>query len=79
MPRVAIKKKDYMATDLSKWIVGKMYELGLRQTDVAQLLGISQPAFCQRLRAGFFTYKQLLVILEKLGATDEEILRFMKV
>lgn len=79
MPRVAIKKKDYMATDLSKWIVGKMYELGLRQADVAKFLGISQPAFCQRLRVGYFDYKQLLVILEKLEATDEEILRFMKV
>lgn len=79
MARVLIKKKDYMVTDLSKWLVAKMYEKGLRQADLAEIIDISQPAFCQRLKAGAFTYRQLITLLEKLKATDEEILKIMKV
>lgn len=79
MPRVAIKKKDYMVTDLSKWIVGKMYELDLTQSDLAEMIGISQPAFCQRLKKGMFSYIELLTLLKRLSATDEEILKMMKI
>lgn len=78
MPRVAIKKKDYMISDLSKWIVGKMYAMKVRQRDMAELLEITQPAFCKKLKGSYFTYGELLSVLKKLEATDEEILRLMK-
>lgn len=78
MPRVTIKRKEYKASDLSKWIVGKMYELNLTQTDLAGYIGISQPAFCNRLRTASFSYRQLLTLFEKLHATDEEIVKMMK-
>lgn len=78
MPRVAIKKKDYMISDLSQWIVGRMYTKKLRQQDMAELIGITQSAFCQRLKKGVFTYGEMLSILKQLDATDEEILRLMK-
>lgn len=78
MPRVAIKKQEYMVSDLSKWIIVKMYEKKLRQVDVAKIIGISQPAFGKRLKAGEFTYRQLILLLDKLNASDEEILKIMK-
>ena len=78
MPRVAIKKKDYMISDLSQWIAGKMYAKNLRQKDMAELIGITQSAFSQRIKKGWFTYGDILSILKKLDATDEEILRLMK-
>ena len=78
MPRIAIKKKEYMVTDLSKWIVGKMYEMKLRQSDLAEMIGVSQPAFCPRLKKGMFSYEDLLTLLKNLNATDEEILKMMK-
>lgn len=78
MPRVAIKRKEYKINDLSKWIVGQMYAKGLTQLAVAESIGISQPAFCKRLKTASFTYEQLLMIFEKLGASDEEIVRMMK-
>lgn len=78
MPRVAIKKKEYKVTDLSKWIAGKMYELKLSQTDVAKMIGLSQPAFCQRLKKGMFSYEDLLTLFKNLKATDEEMLKMMK-
>ena len=48
MPRVTIKKKEYKVSDFSKWIVGKMYEQGLTQADLAKMIGITQPSFCNR-------------------------------
>lgn len=78
MPRVAIKKRQYKVSDFSQWIVGRMFALKLTQEDMGDALGISQPAFCGRLKSGFFTYADMLVLLPMLQATDEEILRFMK-
>lgn len=78
MPRVAIRKKDYKVQDLSVFIVGKMYAKNLRQADMAELLDMTQPAFSYRLKNGQFSYAQMLTILQKIDATDEEILRLMK-
>ncbi len=85
MPRVAIKKKDYMIADLPSWIVGKMYTKGLKQKDLANLLGITPQAFSFRLRKNgrgdpkdVFSYGDLLTLFKALDATDEEILRLTK-
>ena len=78
MPRVAIKKKDYMVSDLSQWIAGKMWAMKIRQREMGELLGITQAAFSQKLKTSYFTYEELLPVLKKLEATDEEILRLMK-
>lgn len=79
MPRVAIKKKEYKVSDFSKWIVAKMYENQLNQDDLAKLIGISQPAFSNRLKKGMFDYSEMLTLLKELNATDNEILRLMKI
>ena len=78
MPRVAIKKKTYMVSDLIKWRAGKMYELDKTQADLAELLGITQPAFSNRMKKGLFSYEEMLVLLKELNATDKEILELMK-
>lgn len=83
MPRVAINKKKYMCRDLYAWIVGKMSLFGMNQTDLGELCGISQAAASTRLlglKDGKDTIKYIdvAVVLKKFDATDEEILRFMK-
>lgn len=78
MPRVTIKKKEYKVSDFSKWLVGKMYECKLRQEDMAKLIGITQPAFSNRLKKGLFEYSEMLTLFQELNATDEEILKLMK-
>lgn len=79
MPRVSINKKKYKVSDLSKWIVGKMYELNMTQSDLSEMLGITQPAVSNRLKKGLFSYADMLILLKELQVTDEEILRFMKI
>lgn len=78
MPRVNLKKRQYHITDFTKWLVGKMYENGLRQQDLAEMLGIKQPAMSIKLKEGNYTYSEVLVLINQLGATDEEIVKLMR-
>lgn len=78
MPRVAINRKKYMISDLSQWIAGRMYAMKIKQKEMGELIGINQASFSKRLKAGKFSYGDLLSILKHLQATDEEILRLMK-
>ncbi len=81
MPRVAIKKKDYKILDLKGWVVHQMKMSGLKQSDVAEALGISQsrvsvmlkiPKRGERIPVDVFTYGDLLTLCELFGVTDEE-------
>lgn len=83
MPRVAVNKRKYMITDLSRWIVGKMHEKSLNQTDIGKILGIDQRSVSRRLldsKSGkdVFSQGELILLFKELGATDEEILRLIK-
>ena len=87
MPRVELKKKEYMVSDLPGWIIGRMHVLKLRQVDVARELGISQSALSHRLdpkkaKKGEkpedpFKYGDLLTLFKVLEATDEEKVRLL--
>lgn len=80
MPRVAINKKKYMIADLPGWIAGRMHREKKKQSEIARTIGISQPAMSNRLNSNedIFTYGDLLTLFKELNATDEEILKLMK-
>lgn len=78
MPRVHILQKKYMLKDLSDWITGKMRIQKKSQAYMGELLGISQVAYGQRLRTGNFEFSQLIEIFKELQASDEEIIKLMK-
>ena len=78
MPRVSINKKKYMLSDFSEWVVGRMKKMGITQKQAGELIGLSQSAFYQKLHQDKFTLSDAMTILKELCATDEEILRLMK-
>ena len=78
MPRVRLNRKKYMVRDLSEFIAGRMRTLGFTQAQMGKEINISQPAFGNRLEKGLFSYGELITLFKKLNATDEEILRLMK-
>lgn len=78
MPRVAINKKKYLKTDLREWMWGRMNTLGKNQAYMGAALGISQQAFGNRLKEATFTNEQLYIIFRELEATDENIVRLMR-
>ena len=78
MPRVQILRKKYMLQDLSDWITGKMRVQKKSQAYMGKLLGISQVAYGQRLKSGNFEFGQLIEIFKELQATDEDIVKLMR-
>ena len=78
MPRVHILRKKYMLQDLSDWIHNQMRAQKKNQAYMGQLLGVSQVAFSKRLKEANFDYGQLIEILKELQATDEDIVKLMK-
>lgn len=78
MPRVSVNKKKYLQTDLREWIKGRMDRMGKTQADMGELMGLTQQAFGKRWRDGLFNNTQLYILFKELKATDEEILRLMK-
>lgn len=78
MPRVAINKKKYLKTDLREWMEGKMNTLDKNQAYMGAALGISQQAFGNRLSEANFKNDQLYIIFKELEATDNDIIRLMR-
>lgn len=78
MPRVAIKKKDYMIADFTKWVVGEMHTRGLRQEDMGQLLGISQQAFAKRVKTKRFNVGEAMVLFHEFDTPVEKIGQLLK-
>lgn len=84
MPRVAINRKKYMIKDFTGWVLQKARMAGLKQKDIATLLGIAPSSFCERVKKcrkkeeNIFSYEEVIMLLKEFEATDEEILRLMK-
>lgn len=80
MPRVAIKKYEYMEKDAANFINGKTRECQKEDKDVAELIGISRPAYCLRRKDGRFnmSYIELVKTIEFLQLSDEEIVSLMR-
>ena len=78
MPRVKELRTNYMKTDARKMFKGKMGEKDVTQRDLAELVGLSPPAFCIRFKTFDFDFEQLAKMIAKLGFSDEEIVKLMK-
>ena len=84
MPRVSINRKKYMIKDFTGWVLQKARMSGLKQKDIAEMLGIQPSSFCERLKKciktgqNIFSFEEAIMLLKEFEATDEEILRLMK-
>lgn len=80
MPRVTILKDKYIESDAADFLNGKIREAKLSDKDIAALIGITPPAFCNRKQNGRFKfdYMELVKIIPKLNLSDEEIIKLMR-
>ncbi|MCM1192920.1 MAG: hypothetical protein NC123_15570 [Butyrivibrio sp.] len=78
MPRVPLKKKEYMAADFAKWLIGEMRSRGLTQADMGELLGITQQAFNSRLTTHKFDIKEAIIIFHEWDTPPEKISQLLK-
>lgn len=78
MPRVKALRTNYMKSDARKMFKGKMAENDITQKNLAELIGLSPPAFYQRFKKFDFSFEQLVKMIPKIGLSDEDILKLMK-
>lgn len=78
MPRVILDRKKYMLNAFKEWMIGRMRTMGITQKDAGQMIGISQPQFHQKLKKSQFDTLEIMTLFKELRASDEEILRLMK-
>lgn len=87
MPRVPLsanQKKVYKLKDLYAWIEGKRSIKDITQADMGKVLDVSQTAVSARLlglKRGKDSLKcgELMLLFKELEASDDEILKFIKI
>ena len=78
MPKCYITKQDKLNSKLVAYIYGTMKVKKVPQRQMADRLGISQPAFAKKLKNCQFTFADLATIFETLDTQDEELLSVMR-
>lgn len=75
MPRVRIKKENFMVSDLRNLIRGKAKTMKISQGQIAAELHITQSAYSKRLENMTFDASDLIKIFHLLDFTEEEIVK----
>lgn len=78
MPRVYLTKQDKLNSKLVAYVYGTMKVKKIPQREMADRLGISQPAFAKKLKNCQFTFADLATIFDTLDTQDGEILSVMR-
>lgn len=81
MPRITLLKKRYNERDLIDWVYTKKRQKKITLDALAKALGLTRQGLYKKLQEGQnpFTYPELMELFKRLEATDEEILRMMKI
>lgn len=82
MPRSNLVKRDFVEMqkeDLAVWIYGEMKRRGYTTEYMANLLGISRPSFCYRMKHVNFEFGELVIIFKTLGGKKESVSRLLGV
>ena len=79
MPKISFDAYERKINGFCKWLRGKKAEEDLTNKALGAALGVTNSAVSYKLRGkSIITYKDLLVFFKEVKASDEEILRFMK-
>lgn len=66
MPRVSLKKTEYMTADLYAYIIGQMVTKGITQRELGEELGLSQQVTSSKLRRKALSTKELIATVNYL-------------
>lgn len=75
LPLSEVERKEVV---FSKWIKCKKATEDVTNAMIGELLGMTGQAVGQKNKKSQYEYEELLLLFKKLNATDEEILRLMK-
>lgn len=77
MPRIRQNFIAYKNTDFVKWLAGEMQDRRLSQSDLAEVLSVSQFAVSRKMREHTFSFEDKLRIFKELEADKETQIRLM--
>lgn len=72
MPRVKALAKNYIEPKLSETLGSLLFNSKLTQADIANELGISQPAVSKKLHTGNLSAREMIIILH-MAEADESV------
>lgn len=73
MPKVTLNPLERKQWEIQRYIIGEMKLRNITQRDLANALGISQPAARYLINnAGSISFSQLLIIFKVLDTSDED-------
>lgn len=78
MPRSTLNREHYMARDTADLIRNKMRHQEITQQDIGDMIGRAQSNVSARISQMSFSYPELVGIFDRLGFTEEEIIKCMK-
>lgn len=79
MPRVLpLSNIERKKEEFRKWIKGKRSAEDVTQEMLGKKIGITQQAVGKKMITSQYTYTDLLILFKTVNATDEEILKMMK-
>lgn len=78
MPRIQALKKDYMVRDFAHFVKDHIRDEGMKQEDLADILGISQQKLSYKICHNTFSYAEFLAIVEVFKPNDNELMRLVK-
>lgn len=84
MPRAYFNEVDRKIAAFRAWFKGKRAEKGINQEYLARQTKSSQATVSRKIQTrgnqqADISYKDLLIYFQAVNATDEEILRYMKI
>ena len=78
MPRIELKKKDYLLEDLSDYIRNEARRKGITLEDIAEELGCKKANVSYLLKNHSFSVEQIVTIFKVLEVEPEKIGRMLK-
>lgn len=80
MPKVNIAclKPTQCERNFRRWLRCKMAEDGITQEELGKWLNIKQSCVSRKLKDVAFSQKDMVIILQHIKATDNEILSFVR-
>lgn len=78
MPRIRLKKKEYMKRDMSAWIVAQASIRKISNQELADILHIHRNTITRKLDNASFDYEELVTLFEYFDTPEHEIALLMK-
>lgn len=77
MPRVNELKHKYKVKELSELIESYRTKRGLKQDELAEMVGMSQQNYSRKIKANSYKAEDLILIFDALNMPEEAILEGM--